>query len=124
MCLGFLNDNPPVFWRREVEISYQRAPLASEREVARHSPRRTDSRAAGRNRPPGETRIEAADLGSPDPEETQDKEQSLHMERLCSPLSATRPPRELSGSSRAWHPIFHRSLDVLHTPEVRDVLAC
>ncbi len=122
-AFGIVNDNPPVFSEKGSGISYQRAPLASQREADSHT------RGESIVPPPveiitwGDREVEAADLARRI--QTKRKEhhcdwsefavlyrQHSHREELVKELTERAIPFSIEG------------LDVLHTPEVRDVLAC
>ncbi|MGA2236039.1 MAG: ATP-dependent DNA helicase [Terriglobales bacterium] len=132
-AFGIVNDNPPVFGQtfaqKEVSISYQRAPLESLRDE--EAKQKGDSTAA----PPVEIvtwmhkEVEAADLArriqTKRKDRDRDKDQRCrwsdfavlyrlhnHRDELVHELAERGIPFSIEG------------LDVLDTPEVRDVVAC
>jgi DNA helicase II / ATP-dependent DNA helicase PcrA len=122
-AFGIVNENPPVFSQKGSGISYQRSPLASQREV--------DANARGESisSPPvdivtwGDREVEAADLARQIQRKKKEQRcawsdfavlyrQHGHREELVKEFTERAIPFSIEG------------LDVLHTPEVRDVLAC
>ena len=124
-AFGIVNDNPPVFSQNGRGMSYQRAPLVSEREAV----------AIVQGEPIvaplveivtwGDNEVEAADLARQIQKKRRDKNarcawsdfavlyrQHSHREELV---------REFT---ERGIPFSIEALDVLHTPEVRDVVAC
>ena len=122
-AFGIVNENPPVFLQKEIGTSYQRAPLESWRE--------TQARERGETTvaPPveivawGDTEVEAADLAG----QIQKMQRGSrgrwnefavlyrshhHREELVKELAERGIPFSIEG------------LDVLDTPEVRDLVAC
>ncbi|MFY9561395.1 MAG: ATP-dependent DNA helicase [Terriglobales bacterium] len=122
-AFGIVNENPPVFSEKGSRISYQRAPLASEREA--------EANARGELIPAlpveivtwGDREVEAADLARQIQKKRKEQRcawsefavlyrQHIHREELVKEFAERGIPFSIEG------------LDVLHTPEVRDVVAC
>jgi len=122
-AFGIVNDNPPVFSQKGSAMSYQRAPLASERE----------SEALAHGTPImaapveiviwGDREVEAADLARQIQKKKKEQRsnwkdfailyrQHIHREELVKEFTERGIPFSIE------------ALDVLHTPEVRDVIAC
>ena len=122
-AFGIVNENPPVFSQKGIPITYQRAPLESQRDV--EAKQKGETIVA----PPVEIvtwrdqEVEAADLAR--------QIQKKHKEQRC-------PWSEFAVLYRAHNhreelvkelvergiPFSIEGLDVLRTPEVRDVVAC
>lgn len=122
-AFGIVNENPPVFSQKKSGFSYQRSPLASEREA--------EASAQGKPMvaPPveivtwGDREVEAADLARQIQKKRKEQHcawsdfavlyrQHIHREELVKEFTARAIPFSIE------------ALDVLHTPEVRDVIAC
>jgi ATP-dependent exoDNAse (exonuclease V) beta subunit len=122
-AFGIVAENPQVFAEPRNSISYQRAPLASARDE--EATQRGDSTGA----PPVEIvtwlnkEVEAADLAY--------RIQKKHREQRCKWSDFAVLYRQHSHRDELVHELAERGipfsiegLDVLDTPEVRDVLAC
>jgi len=122
-AFGIVNENPPVFSQKGSGIAYQRTPLASQREV--------DAGVSGGGSVSplveivtwGDREVEAADLARQIQKKRKEQRckwsdfavlyrQHIHREELVKEFTERAIPFSIEG------------LDVLHTPEVRDVLAC
>ncbi|PYX32867.1 MAG: hypothetical protein DMG80_07105 [Acidobacteria bacterium] len=124
-AFGFVNDNPPVFSQKGSGISYQRAPLASEREV----------QAIAQGEPIvaplveivtwGDKEVEAADLARQIQKKRKNKEQPCTWSDFAVLYRQHGHREELVREfTERGIPFSIEALDVLHTPEVRDVIAC
>jgi DNA helicase-2/ATP-dependent DNA helicase PcrA len=126
-AFGFVNENPPVFPKKEGGFSYQRAPLTSEREAI------ATAQGEPINAPPveiviwGDKEVEAADLAR----QIQKKRKSGNKEQPCSWRDFAILYRQHSHREELVKELTERgipfsieALDVLHTPEVRDVIGC
>jgi superfamily I DNA/RNA helicase len=120
-----VNDNPPVFSQKGSGISYQRAPLASEREV----------QAIAQGEPIvaplveiitwGDKEVEAADLARQIQKKRKNKEQPCTWNDFAVLYRQHGHREELVREfTERGIPFSIEALDVLHTPEVRDVIAC
>ena len=126
-AFGIVNDNPPVFAKKGSGIAYQRSPLASEREaqaIAQGTPILTTPVEIVTW---GDKEVEAADLARLIQKKRKEKtgdsrctwsdfavlyRQHGHREELVKEFAERGIPFSIE------------ALDVLHTPEVRDVIAC
>ncbi len=122
-AFGIVNENPPVFSHQGATVSYRRTPLESLRDE--EAAKNGDSGAA-----PlveivtwGEREVEAADLAR--------KIQKTRKEQRCrwsdfGVLSRIHSHREelVQEFSERGIPFSIEGLDILDTPEVRDVVAC
>jgi superfamily I DNA/RNA helicase/RecB family exonuclease len=124
-AFGIVNDNPPVFSQKGSTISYQRAPLASEREAQGIAQGEPIVAPLLEIVTWGDREVEAADLARQIQKKRKDKEQRcswsdfavlyrqhIHREELVKEFTERGIPFSIE------------ALDVLHTPEVRDVIAC
>ena len=123
-AFGIVAENPQVFAQAQRNsISYQRTPLASLRDEEADAERRQHRSAAGRNCYLGSKEVEAADLAY--------RIQKKHREQRCKWSDFAVLYRQHSHRDELVHEFAERGipfsiegLDVLDTPEVRDVLAC
>ena len=124
-AFGIVNENPPVFSEKASGISYRRAPLASEREAEANARGELIPAAPVEIVTWGGREVEAADLARQIQKRRKDKDQRcswsdfavlyrqhIHREELVREFTERGIPFSIEG------------LDVLHTPEVRDVIAC
>jgi DNA helicase II / ATP-dependent DNA helicase PcrA len=122
-AFGIVNENPPMFSQKASALAYQRATLTSQRE--------SDANVRGETLPAApveiitwsDKEVEAADLARQIQRKRKEQRcpwkefavlyrQHSHREELVKEFTETGIPFSIEG------------LDVLHTPEVRDVLAC
>jgi DNA helicase-2/ATP-dependent DNA helicase PcrA len=122
-AFGIVNDNPPVFSQKGIAISFQRAPLESQRDAEAKQKGETINASPVEIVTWRDAEVEAADLARQIQKKR--KEQRCpwgefavlyrlhnHREELVKELVERGIPFSIEG------------LDVLHTPEVRDVVAC
>ncbi len=122
-AFGIVNDNPPVFSQKGSAVSYQRMPLESLRDE--------EARQKGEVAPAplveivtwSDKEVEAADLARRIQQLR--KEQRLHW-REFAVLSRIHSHREelVRELTERGIPFSIEGLDILDTPEVRDVVAC
>ncbi len=124
-AFGIVNENPPVFSHKGSGISYRRAPLASERET------QPILQAKPIVAPPveivtwGDKGVEAADLARQIQKKRKDKEQRCAWSDFAVLYRQHSHREELVKEfTERGIPFSIEALDVLHTPEVRDVIAC
>ena len=122
-AFGIVNDNPPVFTQKSGPISYQRSPLASLRDENVKKNGQNSLAAPVEIITWGDKEVEAADLGR----RIQKKRKALH----CKWSDFAVLYRQHSHRDEIVHefgerniPVSIEGLDVLDTPEVRDVIAC
>jgi DNA helicase-2/ATP-dependent DNA helicase PcrA len=123
-AFGIVNDNPPVFTQKSGPISYQRSPLASLRDDnVKQNGQNSLAAAPVEIITWGDKEVEAADLGR----RIQKKRKALH----CKWSDFAVLYRQHSHRDEIVHefgerniPVSIEGLDVLDTPEVRDVVAC
>ena len=124
-AFGIVNDNPPVFSQKGSGISYQRSPLASEREA----------QAMAEGEPMiaplveivtwGDKEVEAADLARQIQKKRKNKDQICTWSDFAVLYRQHSHREELVREfTERGIPFSIEALDVLHTPEVRDVIAC
>jgi superfamily I DNA/RNA helicase/RecB family exonuclease len=124
-AFGIVNDNPPVFPQKASGFSYQRAPLTSEREAVAMAQQEPIVAPLVEIVIWGDREVEAADLARQIQKKRKDKaqpcswsdfavlyRQHIHREELVKEFTERGIPFSIE------------ALDVLHTPEVRDVIAC
>lgn len=126
-AFGIVNDNPSVFAQKETSFEYQRAALASERETQAAAMGEPIEAPSVQIVTWGEAEVEAADLAYQIKQKRKDRSgdqrctwsdfavlyrQHNHREELVREFSERGIPFSIEG------------LDVLHTPEVRDLIAC
>ncbi len=122
-AFGIVNDNPPVFAPKGSSISYQRAPLESLRDEDTHQKGLTATAPLVEIVTWGDKDVEAADLAR--------RIQKTRKEQRCrwsdfAVLSRLHSHREelVHEFSERGIPFSIEGLDILDTPEVRDVVAC
>jgi DNA helicase-2/ATP-dependent DNA helicase PcrA len=124
-AFGMVNDNPPVFSQKETSISYQRAALESLRDE--EAKQKGDSTVA----PPveivtwGAKEVEAADLARRIQRKHKDKDQRCQWREFGVLYRQHNHRDELVHEfAERGIPFSIEGLDILDTPEVRDVVAC
>lgn len=122
-AFGIVAENPQVFAHQGISISYQRAPLASLRDEEARQTGNTAESPLVEIVTWGDKMVEAADLAY--------RIQKKHREQRCKWSDFAVLYRQHSHRDELVHELTERGipfsiegLDVLDTPEVRDVVAC
>ncbi len=125
-AFGIVNDNPPVFPQKASGISYQRAPLTSEREAQAIAQGETMVPALVEIVTWGDKEVEAADLARQIQRKRKSKEDQRSQWSDFAVLYRQHGHREelIREFTERGIPFSIEGLDVLDTPEVRDVIAC
>jgi DNA helicase-2/ATP-dependent DNA helicase PcrA len=131
-AFGIVNDNPPVFSQKgaqkENAISYQRTPLESLRDEDAKKSGRTNAAPLVEIVTWGDKEVEAADLARSIQQKRRDRRDK---DQRCSWRDFAVLYRQHAHRDELVHEFAERGipfsiegLDVLDTPEVRDVIAC
>ncbi len=122
-AFGIVNDNPPVFSQKGSTVSYQRSPLASEREAEALAQAAPIAALPVEIVTWGDKEVEAADLARQI--QKKKKEQRCNWSEFAILYRQHGHREELVKEfTERGIPFLIEALDVLHTPEVRDVIAC
>ena len=122
-AFGIVNDNPPVFSQKGSTVSYQRSPLASEREAEALAQAAPIAALRVEIVTWGDKEVEAADLARQI--QKKKKEQRCNWSEFAILYRQHGHREELVKEfTERGIPFLIEALDVLHTPEVRDVIAC
>jgi DNA helicase-2/ATP-dependent DNA helicase PcrA len=129
-AFGIVNDNPPVFSQKGNGFAYQRAPLGSEREAQAIAQADPILASPVEIVTWGETEVEAADLAYQIKQKRSGKDKNSNGQRCAwsdfAVLYRQHNHREelVREFTERGIPFSIEALDVLHTPEVRDLIAC